>query len=175
MGLSNASLITGCKLLLYWSWVISFISTMSVIVSKCCYQYIPILGYAGGTLCKILDQKTWFLQGGVKLMQFNFFGNWSVFQLAISGTVEICKIICFWEIDEILTEKSPHIINWLLRSLYPHLWPLSCYTVLHIMKASLCLLPLLYEIVFASIVYLIASRVLFAFVTGQNYIHDKIF
>ena len=68
-------------------------------------MYIPILWYARNTPWKIDDQKTWYFQGGVKLMQFNFLGNWSVFQLAVNGAVEICKIICFWEIDEFLTEK----------------------------------------------------------------------
>ena len=68
-------------------------------------MYIPILWYARNTPWKIDDQKTWYFQGGVKLMQFNFLGNWSAFQLAVNGTVEICKIICFWEKDEFLTEK----------------------------------------------------------------------
>ena len=143
---------------------------MSVIVSiSLVIRYIPKLGYAGSTPWEINDQKTWYFQGGVRLMQFDFFGNWSVFQLEVNGTVETCKIICFWEIHEFLTEKSPHIINWLLGSLYPHLDP--CPVTLFCMKASLFLLPLLCEVMFASVVYLTASRVLFAYVTGQNYIH----
>lgn len=173
MGLSNASLITGCKLLLYWSWVISFYMMSVIVAISLVIMYIPILGYAGSTPWKINDQKTWYFQGGVKLMQFDFSGNWSVYQLAVNATVEICKIICFWEIHEFLREKSALIKNWLLGSLYSHLDP--CPVTLFCMKASLFLLPLFYKVMFALVVYLIASRVLFAYVTGQNYIHVKIF
>ena len=96
-------------------------------------MYIPALWYARNTPWKIDDQKTWYFQGGVKLMQFNFLGNWSVFQLAVNGAVEICKIICFSEIDEFLTEKSPHIINWLLGPCIPILTPvrLHCFAWKH--------------------------------------------
>ena len=148
---------------------VSVLYVRSLIVSKSCYHV-----YSHTLICTEYPMENrWsenlILQGGVKLMQFNFLGNWLAFQLAVKGTVEIGKIICFWEIDEFLTEKSPHIINWLLGYLYPHLDP--CPVTLFCMKASLFLLPLLYEVMFASVVYLIASRVLFAYVTGQNYIH----
>lgn len=69
-------------------------------------------------------------------------------------------------------EINPHN-KLIIGSLHPHLDP--CPVTLFCMKASLFLLPVLYEVMFASIVYLIASRVLFTYVTGQNYIHVKIF